>query len=495
MQADRDEVLIQHGSAIETRDDFFVEGAWDGTFSEGRFDESVTFMGTGGRCLQDSVIFSSPSHNLERCYTLKKNQSLFISNSFAFLMALSDEDLNPSYPFYYFDYIRSYRTGLRQTNHSLKTRSGLRVRLHDCHNIEVNQSLDIKRRLRNLGNPPKSFQSYYDFLINTTDKVFRNAADKTRRVRYRPLASISRGYDSPATSVLSQACGCQHTLTFAKSNASDSSRYLDDSGKPIAKQLGMDCLELDRVDLRDAPAELLKLHFQNPFGSIVSSMDQVSEVLKGSIFITGRHGEHYWSLEADRCLPGFQEPTARKTLVQNTLEFRLDRGYIDFHLPYTLGAFAPDLFKISTSEEMRKYSTGANGYYDRPIPRRIVESAGIDRKEFGQCKMGGAEDDKIKCSFSKEAREDFFSFYQDYVPPEIQLKQNEHQKGRFMFYEHGFAHGADRWFRKQYGLRTISEYVLGFRNHQRRHSPFLYTFHWGFEFVADRYRQVLTLNP
>lgn len=404
-------------------------------------------------------------------------------------MTMADERLKPDYPFYYFDFIRCYRTGLRQRNQGIKTLDNLKVTFHDCHNIDIRNSKIIQQQMRDFGRAPMSFDEYHKIMLDTTRHVFSNAADPARHVRYKPLASISTGYDSPATSVLSADAGCEDAFTFRRSNANDSSIYQDDNGQFIARQLGLNCEVHDRINLCDARPDLLKLHFQNPFGSIVSSMDQASDLLLNRIFVTGRHGEHFWSLDPARSLPWYQEPTARKTLVQNTLEFRLDRGYIDFHLPYTCGVFAPSLLKISRSDEMAAFRIGGN--YDRPIPRRIVEQAGVSREQFGLEKKGGAEDIPALCTFSEESKTDFNAFYETYVPDSIINTQRHSKRGRFGYYEHGFSHGLDRWLRTQYGLRTISEYVLGFRNHQRRYSPYLYAFHWGFEFVAERYRQVL----
>ena len=45
---------------------------------------------------------------------------------------------------------------------------------------------------------------------------------------------------------------------------------------------------------------------------------------------------------------------------------------------------------ITTSAEMRPWSIG--GDYDRPIPRRALEEAGVPRELFGQIKYAGAVD-------------------------------------------------------------------------------------------------------
>jgi hypothetical protein len=63
-------------------------------------------------------------------------------------------------------------------------------------------------------------------------------------------------------------------------------------------------------------------------------------------------------------------------------EFRLRAGIVFVHAP-TIGATnASAIFAIIRSSEMRPWSLGVK--YDRPIPRRIVETAGIPRAAFGQ---------------------------------------------------------------------------------------------------------------
>ena len=44
----------------------------------------------------------------------------------------------------------------------------------------------------------------------------------------------------------------------------------------------------------------------------------------------------------------------------------------------------PSIHEITKSDDMKQYSIGGN--YDRPIPRRIFENKGVDRKMFGQSK-------------------------------------------------------------------------------------------------------------
>jgi hypothetical protein len=61
-------------------------------------------------------------------------------------------------------------------------------------------------------------------------------------------------------------------------------------------------------------------------------------------------------------------------------EFRLKTGFI--HVPVPLLAFTrhADVLRISNSLEMRRWRVG--GHYDRPIPRRLVEEAGVPRRAY-----------------------------------------------------------------------------------------------------------------
>jgi hypothetical protein len=47
-----------------------------------------------------------------------------------------------------------------------------------------------------------------------------------------------------------------------------------------------------------------------------------------------------------------------------------------------------EIYRISNSQEMKAYSIG--GDHDRPVPRRILEDAGVSRLAFGQTKRGAS---------------------------------------------------------------------------------------------------------
>ena len=41
-------VMVNHGPAVETRDTFFIEGAWNGEFAAGEFSQTECVFGSGG---------------------------------------------------------------------------------------------------------------------------------------------------------------------------------------------------------------------------------------------------------------------------------------------------------------------------------------------------------------------------------------------------------------------------------------------------------------
>jgi len=58
-------VRILHGPWVETRNDCFFEGARDGPFETYRFDQASMLAGSGGRMLDEAILFASPDHTAE----------------------------------------------------------------------------------------------------------------------------------------------------------------------------------------------------------------------------------------------------------------------------------------------------------------------------------------------------------------------------------------------------------------------------------------------
>jgi hypothetical protein len=69
-------------------------------------------------------------------------------------------------------------------------------------------------------------------------------------------------------------------------------------------------------------------------------------------------------------------------------EFRLRRNFLHLPLTFIGGLRCSEIRKISNSADMAAYSIG--GDHDRPVPRRILEDAGVPRHAFGQSKRGAS---------------------------------------------------------------------------------------------------------
>jgi hypothetical protein len=385
-------VRILHGPWVETREDCFFEGAWDGPFQGYRFDQAETFAGSGGRLADEGVLFAGPSHTYEMLYSIRTGDELFVSNSLAFLLALSGERLDPHYPHYYLRFLDYNRIGIRVTEKRLRLAGPRVVELHDCCNLAIQPNLTVSRIEKPLGPPPADYGGYVSFLSRTAERVFANAGDPGRRWAYRPVTTLSQGYDTTAISALAAKAGCHEALAFRKSNSK--AGYVDDSGSQIAPYLGLRLTEYERTDYDRLPDRREHEFYLEPDG-VDRTMVLMEEQLVGALLLSGRYGERLWTREAGPRWglpafaghPFFQKPTGFKLGGLALFEFRLRTGFIHFPLACSGGLHAPSIKAIMESKAMDPWSIG--GAYDRPIARRIAEEAGVPRHLFGQVKKGG----------------------------------------------------------------------------------------------------------
>jgi len=166
---------------------------------------------------------------------------------------------------------------------------------------------------------------------------------------------------------------------------------IQDSGKIVADQLGLNVKEFTHI----AGSHLDTLAFRyggrfeddaEEFLATVGHGDDFTfkvfeSELSGKVFFSGALGDSVWDRDAT-IFPGIPI----RTLYGKSLnEFRLRVGFSHIPVP-TIGAMFPrSILRITKSSEMQPYSVG--GVYDRPIPRRIVEDAGVKRETFGNAKM------------------------------------------------------------------------------------------------------------
>ena len=93
-------------------------------------------------------------------------------------------------------------------------------------------------------------------------------------------------------------------------------------------------------------------------------------------------------------------------------ELRLVQGFIQLPLPFMGARHKQDIVRITESFEMEPWRVANE--YDRPIPRRIAEEAGVPRHLFGQSKMASVVIfPPPAIPFSKTLRREFFNYLAD----------------------------------------------------------------------------------
>lgn len=108
------------------------------------------------------------------------------------------------------------------------------------------------------------------------------------------------------------------------------------------------------------------------------------EDFRGNVVFTGDRGDSIW----DKNTRISNDEFAFNDILSHlgSAEHALRVGYVSCPMPLYGATAWGSIHDISCSNEMTAWSIG--GDYDRPIPRRIVEEAGIERSSFGQYKHG-----------------------------------------------------------------------------------------------------------
>lgn len=373
-------VQLLHGPWVEVGDDFFVEGVWNGNFQDRDFSRSTVFAGSGGRFTDGALVLATPTDTLQPIYTLVSNDVFRASNSLAFLLARSGEQLDNGYPHYDLD-IQSAARGLANYTRSIPSADGRRVHLHYHANIRIQPDLTLAYEPKTQPSRFASYEEYIRFLQQAIHDVANNGRDPARIRSYDLLTTISSGYDSPAAAVLAREAGCGKAVSLDRSRGGD-----DDSGMEVARHLDLDARLYESVSYKgrdDFPeAEIIAVGT----GGCDIPLLAFEEALPGTILCTGYHGDKVWN----RTVPVVCRTIIRGDCSGNSLaEYRLRVGFVNLSVPFFGCVNFPDIHAISNDEAMRPWSLQGTRY-DRPIPRRLVESAGVPREAFGQKKKAVA---------------------------------------------------------------------------------------------------------
>jgi hypothetical protein len=388
---DRETIAIVHGRFVDTHPDFFVEGAWAGNFTEGRLQESDAVFGSGGARHGEAVTFVSCTATTDFLYRSDGLPYLVVSNSLPLLLATLADELQPSCEDYS-SINMSILEGIRACREEIPTRRG-QVRRVMHANVEFGAH---GVRLIEKPLPPRfrQFSDYRDFLQGRIAALFANARHPARHRRMRIFSTQSSGYDSTAVNALAAPYGIDKVFTSPQSKE-QGSFYLgehnaqpSDDGTPICDALGLTCIPIDRLHFRQGLASEhfywagLNNNADLNFHHIHSFIDSPT------LLLTGTLGEIWYTSEAIGAtrLPTFNDELIRWDHAGHGLgEIRLTTGMVQVAVPFLGARQRQDILRITDDASMTAYRLG--GAYDRPIPRRIAEEAGVPRAMFGQTKL------------------------------------------------------------------------------------------------------------
>ena len=374
------EVIVDAGTYVEGDACFFVESAWSGDFDLREFPEALTFCGTGGVIRGDEIIFCTPTHSLQALYLLRQRDTVTVSNSLVFLLQRCGDDIDLRYMSYDLD-LMSIMFGVTEYTKHVPTRAGNRAHLFYNCNLRVTSDLQLREQPKQEPASFEDFQAYRDFLQQQVVAVIGNAVDDRRKVRYKPLATVSSGYDSSACAVLGRAAGCTEAVTLNTARSGES-----DSGRPIGELLGLTVSEFDSKAFLQRTDQAEAEFHATGYGGDDCVMIPLEGVLPARLLLTGYLGDKMWNRHS-KVGPHMARGDPGGASLN---EFRLRVGFLNLPVPFIGCTRHASIIRITNSDAMRQWSV-PNVYYDRPIPRRILEEAGIPRHLFGQSKKAVAQ--------------------------------------------------------------------------------------------------------
>lgn len=388
-------VVVEHGPWVEAKDTFFIEGAWNGSFDAGDLSHAAVVLGSGGCIENGEIVFCTTSHTMERLQSVKIGGDFFISNSFAYLLAATGDATDTNYRFYERDFM-TFLKGRSKATRTIRTASKRKVRLYYGERVHVDENLGVRLEAFPAAPEFTNYDSYVAVVDSLVAELHENASSSSRDIRYEPLSTISSGYDSPACTVFARKVGCNRAITFlearsAYNSSSSLPKDISDSGKQIASYLNVQVEAFRRDDWlarKDFPeAEFLA----TGSGGDDTVLASAENHLIGKLLFTGFLGDTLWGLGGTEREMSRSADYAYKFPAGGTLgEFRLRVGFIHLPIPLLTLTRHATMYRISHSDEMRPWRLGS-GSYDRPVPRRIVETSGVPRAIYAQEKKAITE--------------------------------------------------------------------------------------------------------
>jgi hypothetical protein len=370
-------VLVTHGARVETHDNWFCEGVWDGRFDEGAFVQSENFFGSAGKIEDGTLRFVASCAPLDRLHYATVGGSWHVSNSLPCLLAQMQADIDPTYQKFGEETL-SIAQGIDGYNQTLETSQGT-VSMSICRDLvwKINILIKVDKCF-----PPRrfpTFKDYESFLLVSLANIASNMRSGTRKNPYLNFVSgISSGYDSPTVCALVRKAGLREAFTFTKARGG----LQEDDGTAVGERLGLRVYKIDRYLWKKKKSP--EIPFMAAFGSFHGGLELagVEDFLRNRVFLTGTIGDGVWAVDSSVERVSRYKRTDNHGLEMS--EFRLRVGYIHLPVPCIGYSGLEDVIRLSQSEEMKPWDHSNTPYenYSRPICRRILEEAGVPRTAF-----------------------------------------------------------------------------------------------------------------
>ena len=400
-----EDIELFHGPRVEAGEGWVFEGAWTGGFGEGSFDAAAVTAGSGVRVRGGEAVFVSPASTIDRLCHLETADATLVSNSIlAVLAAAGAKVTDPKYQARATSIVR----GLERCRTTFETTAGPLRQTH-YRNLVWDGKRLARHEKPSAVDSFSGFAAYRGFVASAFRALAENMADPARRHPVRFLGTLSSGYDANAATALAAEAGCRSALCFETTGSGH-----PDSGVPVAQALGVEPIVLRRDGWRTEPQ--LPGGTELPFlaaggGSGLIGFHAAQAHLAGAVLVTGFYGDSIWNPEWTKLGPDIARKDASGL---GFCEYRLHAGFVNCAPAFWAARQVADVVAIANSAEMEPCTLGRG--YDRPIPRRIIEEAGVPREAFGHQKRGvpKAQPHRDPEFLTPEAKRDYFAWLREH---------------------------------------------------------------------------------
>jgi hypothetical protein len=413
-----DDVTVTCGSAVESSPEFIVEGVWNGDFVQGDFGTTDCFFGSGLIARNGEILIIPSAATTDAVVYSESDAEFIVSNSLPLLLAVLDDTLRPEF-FEYDRILDSVLNGIYRYERDLPTTKGtVHILVHWNGRIK-NGMLNFYEKII----PPHfpDYGSYVGYIRDNYRLISENARSADRSIAFRILTTQSRGYDSTAVNSIAAPFGIDHAYTVSESKGenawatADKSSQKSDDGSEICQILGIPYTRINRRSFENGFPDEHLFHAAVHNNEDANILDIIKSVDAPSLLLTGVLGEIWYT---DPMGDGLENRDVDADLKRWDLgfhglkEIQLHSGFVQIPLIYIGARRRPDIFRITGSDAMKPWSLPQ--MYNRPIPRRIAEEAGVPRTAFGQIKMASAVAMPIpNIPVSPDLRNEYFKFLKE----------------------------------------------------------------------------------